>query len=102
MFSKSDLCPWWLLILLKACCLQQIHVSKSRQLECTVYVCIGVCLEGVVFCDSPLHLCACCYGSPEALTYSLMEPPKPPPVNTSTNNLSFCFSPSLSLALSTA
>lgn len=87
MFSKSDLCPWWLLILLKACCLQQIHVSKSRQLERGVYV--RMCVS---FCDSPLHLCAWCYGSPEALTYSLMEPPKPLPVNTSINNLSFCFS----------
>lgn len=98
MFSKSNLSPWWLLILLKACCLQQIDVSKSRQLECGVYVRILVCLEGVVFCDSPLHLCAWCYGSPEAPTYSLMEPPKPPPVNTSINNLSFCFSLLLSAA----
>lgn len=32
MFSKSNLCPWSLIIPLKACCLPQIHVSESRQL----------------------------------------------------------------------
>lgn len=36
----------------------------------------------------PLHLCALRDGSPEAPTHSLMEHQKPPPVNTSINNLS--------------
>lgn len=53
-------------------------------------VCLCVCLcvlRESFFSGSPLHLCALCYGSPEALTYSLMESQKPPPVNTSINNL---------------
>lgn len=64
-------------------------------------VCLRVCLEGVMFVAGllwrPLHLCALCYGSQEALTHSLMEHQKPPPVNTSINNLSLVHFPPLSL-----
>ncbi len=69
-----------------------------------LYVYLCVCLEGVVLVAGllwrPLHLCALCYGSPEALTHSLMEHQKPPPVNTSINNYSLFLLLSLSFSLS--